>query len=557
MFLQSCAFFHCDRFSDVTIDDNQNTMSVSTGSAAPAPWMLAPTWQWDGDDGKWSTFAIKVGTPPQSFRILPSTTGAETWIPYPPGCEGSLAGISDCGSLRGVDIFDGQPSLGYQTNASSTWDLIGIYELAAEQNLWGTTGNPGYYGYDTVSLEQYDSQKTATLEGQTVAGVATWNAWLGVLGLGTAEAYFDVEKKTNPALIENLANKNVTPGMSFGYAAGASYANGGVPGSLVFGGYDKARFKESGLSFPVNGEKNKTLPLSVESIVVDNVPSGTMSLLSNGDAIVTTIDSTTAQMWLPQNVCDLFAEAFGLRYDSYTGLYLVNNTMHSQLKQSNPSVTFTIGSTDSSSETTNIVLPYAAFDLQAGIPLFNFTTNYFPLRVAANASQQVLGRAFLQEAYIFVDWERNNFTIGQAIHQNSTTNIVTVLSPEYNTSSSDSGLSTGAIAGIAVGGVAAIALIGGIIAFFFIRKRRANRQPNEKLLGELSDTSMPPPEIMSENVYELQEGENSKHELDVSQRIYAKHAPQELQGESFERELEGDGERLGKPQRQSNLYELP
>lgn len=532
-------------------------MSVSTGSAAPAPFVLAPTWQWEGDDGKWSTFAIEVGTPPQSFRILPSTTVAETWVPYPPGCEGSLAGISDCGSLRGVDDFNGQPSLGLQTNASSTWDLIGIYELAAEKNLWGYAGNPGYYGYDTVSLEQYKSPESATLKSQTVAGMSTWNSWLGVLGLGTARAYFDTEQKTNLALIENLANKNLTPGMSFGYAAGASYASGGVPGSLVFGGYDQSRFTDSGLSFPINGEQNKTLPLSLLSIVVDNVPSGSLSLLPSGNAVTTTIDSTTAHMWLPQAVCDLFAEAFGLRYDTYTGLYLINNTMHNQLKQSNPSVTFTIGATDSSSDTTNIVLPYAAFDLQAGIPLFNFSTNYFPLRVAANESQQVLGRAFLQEAYLFVDWERNNFTIGQAIHQNSTTNIVSVLSPEYSTGSEDSSISTGAIAGIAVGAVAVVALIIGIIAFFVIRKRRRDRQPNEKLLGELSDTSMPPPEIMSHNVYELQEGENSKHELDVSQRIYAKHAPQELQGESFERELEGDGERLGKRQQQSTVYELP
>lgn len=259
-------------------------------------------------------------------------------------------------------------------------------------------------------------------------------------------------------------------------------------------------------------------------------------------------------MWLPQSVCDLFSQAFGLQYDTNTGLYVVNDTMHKQLQQSNPSVTFRLGSTDSSSETTNIVLPYAAFDLQASIPLFNVSTNYFPLRVAANASQQVLGRAFLQEAYVFVDWERNNFTIGQAIHQNSTTNIVPVLSPTYDSGGGDSSLSTGAIVGIAVGAGAVIAIIIGIIAFFVIRSRRRQRgKPHEQLLEELPDNPLPPPEIMSHNVYELQEGENSKHELEV----YAKHQPSELQGESFERELEGDGERLGKSQKRVSIYEMP
>ena len=230
-----------------------------------------------------------------------------------------------------------------------------------------------------------------------------------------------------------------------------------TPGSLILGGYDQARFKASKLSFSNGGSNKETLPLSINSIIAENVFGGTQSLLSSGNSITATIDSTVSQVWLPQNVCDLFASAFGLKYDASTGLYLVNNTIHAQLKQKNPTVTFTLAPTGDSSSTMNIEFPYAAFDLQAGIPLFNSTTNYFPLRVAANESQQVLGRAFLQEAYVFVDWERGNFTLGQAIHQNTTTDIVPVLSPTYggNTSPS-SGLSTGAIIGIAVGVGAAV-----------------------------------------------------------------------------------------------------
>lgn len=198
-------------------------MSVSTSTAVPAPFAVAPSWSWDGDDGKWSSFTIEVGTPPQSFRVLPSTTGAEVWVPYPLGCEGISASLPDCGSLRGVDNFDGRPSLGIQTNASSTWDSIGIYELASEQNLWGPTGNQGYYGYDTVSLEHLSSNQIAKLKSQTVAGAATWNVWVGSLGLGTAEASFSVESTSNPSLISAMRSQNYTPGISFGYTAGASY----------------------------------------------------------------------------------------------------------------------------------------------------------------------------------------------------------------------------------------------------------------------------------------------------------------------------------------------
>ena len=195
-------------------------MSLST---VPAPFSVSPSWSWDGDDGSWSTFSIQVGSPKQSFRVLPSTTGAETWIPIPQGCEGILANIADCGTLRGVNDFNGQPSRGFETNASSTWDLIGIYELATEQNLWGTTGNPGFYGLDTVSLQSYPSGRSADLSSQTVAGVSTANVWLGSLGLGSGDAHFDIKKESIPSLLDSMKSQNFTPSLSFGYTAGAFY----------------------------------------------------------------------------------------------------------------------------------------------------------------------------------------------------------------------------------------------------------------------------------------------------------------------------------------------
>jgi hypothetical protein len=532
-------------------------MSVDTSTAVPAPFSLEPAWSWSGDDGSWSTFQIAVGTPPQPFNILPSTTGAEVWIPIPEGCEGILVNIQNCGILRGVDDFNGETSRGFQTNESSTWDLLGIYNLATEQNLWGPTGNPGQYGLDTVSFGTTQGGQDIELEGQAIAGVATANVWLGSLGLGTASLNFDVHPEDILSPLSSLRNANYTPSLSFGYTAGASYSTPQDYGSLIFGGYDEARFTSSNFNYSIAGTDRKTLPLSLASIIAENAFGGTVSLLPNGDAVTTIIDSTVAQMWLPQNVCDLFAQAFGLTYDTLTGLYVVNNTIHQELTQMNPSVTFTVAGTGDSSSTTNIELPYAAFDLKAGIPIFNTSTNYFPLRVSANESQQVLGRAFLQEAYIFVDWERDYFTIGQVKHQNSTSNIVPVLSPSYDMGSGgeSSGLSTGAIAGIAVGACVLIGLLIALIAFFVVRsrrKRRAAQEDEDHLPNELHSEHVKPPEIMSAQVYEMQEGENSRHELYANDKNV-----QELQGESFERELEGDLGKNGWDKKPNTYYELP
>lgn len=67
---------------------------------------VSPTGDWDGNDGGWSTFAISVGTPPQYFRVLPSTSGTDTWIPVADQCSVNPAG---CGAARGVEPFNAAP----------------------------------------------------------------------------------------------------------------------------------------------------------------------------------------------------------------------------------------------------------------------------------------------------------------------------------------------------------------------------------------------------------------------------------------------------------------
>ena len=315
-----------------------------------------------------------------------------------------------------------------------------------------------------------------------------------------------------------------------------------MPGSLIIGGYDQSRFSASGLNIPIGGFKDRSLPLSIQSIVAENTLANIISMTSEEKGIDVIIDSTVAQLWLPQSVCDLFAQAFGLTYDSGPGLYLMNNTIHDQLKQLNPTVTFAVGGAASSGPNTNIVLPYAAFDLEYGLPLFNSSTRYFPLKVAANESQQVLGRTFLQEAYVFADWERKNFTIGQAIHQNATMDIVKVLPPLPDPSSSM--LTTGMLVGMVLGICAIIALVIGL-AIFIVRRARRNR------IAEPHVGMTPPPALQGDTV--------RVHEVDVVQAKHELLCTQisELRAESVERELEGDIEWRGRAKNKHDVFELP
>ncbi|KAI7217085.1 acid protease [Hortaea werneckii] len=501
-----------------------------------------------------------------------------------------MSDVSNCGDRRGVNAINGTASLGFQTNISSTWESIGIYKLEAEQALFGND-NDALYGLDTVSVNLSDSSgqnSTSKIDSQTVAGFATGDFWLGNLGLGSAQANFTTENENIPSLITSLKSKNLTGSASFGYAAGASYASPPDYGSLVLGGYDKARSQGDNLTIPLGGPDNQTLGVGVVNIIADNTANGTVSLWRDSTPLIATIDSTVSQLWLPQSVCDLFASTFSLDFDHTTGLYLVNETTHEHLMQSNPSISFMIGpnTTDTSAsaaaDNLNIVLPYAAFDLQADIPLYNSSTNYFPIRVAANESQYTLGRTFLQEAYLFVDWERQNMTISQVAHRNDTTEIVPVepYSLHSGGGTEDGGLGTGAIVGIAVGASAAIILAVGLLVFFILRsqsrRKRAvalakkveedpsgfssDEKREHKVVNELDGDRVVPPEIMSEQRHELSGGDDSEMKNEAMSTPLVEMPDDRVVGEELEDTSTSAGttQETERKQRHVNeVYELP
>lgn len=126
--------------------------------------------------------------------------------------------------------------------------------------------------------------------------------------------------------------------------------------------------------------------------------SGSTSTTLLSESIDIFIDSTDPYLWLPEDVCDAFEQAFGLTLNSDSDLYLINDTQHNMLLDSDAEVTFRLSDVSTGGETVRIVLPYAAFDLTAKSPLVDNESYYFPLKRAANSTQYTLGRTFLQEA---------------------------------------------------------------------------------------------------------------------------------------------------------------
>jgi hypothetical protein len=271
-----------------------------------------------------------------------------------------------------------------------------------------------------------------------------------------------------------------------------------VFGSLILGGYDDTRFTPSNFSLSFSSDATRLLTVGVQSIIGLNTLEGTKSFTASGH--LSLIDSTVPHLWLPRTVCDSIQEAYGLIYDANTDLYLVNDTIHAALQSLKPTLTFKLGNTayDTGANSTNIVLPYAALDLQASYPYYANATNYFPIRRAANDTQYVLGRTLLQETYLIVDHERSNFTLAPARWPDPLPNahIVAIESPSNSTSSanpsaaSKSKLGTGAIAGIAAGS-AILLILAALATFLLLRRRKRNYRAAELANTQISHAGKP------------------------------------------------------------------
>ena len=472
--------------------------ATSTSQAQPFSFPTSQTW--DGNDGSWSTFIISVGTPPQIFRILPATRADETWVPTPAGCSQS-SDLPNCGNLRGADAFQNAASEGFEENQSSTWVENGTFSLLLQNDLTLDSSATGDFGFDTLGVGN-DSHRLS-LEHQVVTGVASTAFWLGIFGLSPSPVNLTAPV---PSFMQNLADQNLIPSLSFGYTAGAKYRGDSFFGSLTLGGYDSSRHHANNVSFEFDPNISQSLTVGLQSINATQTLMGNVEPLQAG--VYSFLDSGVPEIWLPLAACNVFESAFGLTYDNNTDRYLVNDTIHSSLLQLSPVITFTIGPQATGGPSLAFELPYAAFDLQASYPIYPNATNYFPIR-RANDTQYTIGRTFLQEAYITVDYTRAKFHVSSAAFPDSSSQELIAILPPANATSTSSPQPTplspsggvgavgsgsggsgahgssgahGLAAGIAIGSVATFMLICAFV-FYCVRLKGRRRR------GEIS----PPP----------------------------------------------------------------
>ncbi|KAF2858919.1 acid protease, partial [Piedraia hortae CBS 480.64] len=378
------------------------------------PIYVPPSGRWDGADGKWSSFQMSVGNPPQRFRVLPAPVDTVVSVPLAAVCQNNLfSQRKDCGDLRGVENYQGKSSPGFNATASidNTNIVGGPYTFPPYQRYFGnqTAGGASFWN-DSVSIGD-----AHTVPKQLVAGINAQEFLLGEMGLGRLETTLQQGMTPVLSLLSSLYDQKMIPRPGFAYTAGRSYVHPPMNGSLVLGGFDKSGLTSNYATVTISSPD--TLPLRLYDLVAGpTLTSLQQRLISHEDGITAYIDSSVAQLWLPNKTCDAIAAAFNLTYYDSSNYYGVPDEGTESLSiLQNATFTFTVGSvSDKTGNMVQIILPYSAFDYNLSFPIETSTVRYFPLRRALNDNQITLGRVFLQEAYIAVDWDAKQMVIGQA-----------------------------------------------------------------------------------------------------------------------------------------------
>ncbi|CAJ2513538.1 Uu.00g016570.m01.CDS01 [Anthostomella pinea] len=454
---------------------------------------LEPSSDWYGIDGNWSSTGLLVGEPAQKVDVTVSTSLSEIWVVETGGCGAS----SLCTEARGGV---------YNTSASHSWSSQGAWQLGL--SYLGLEGN-GDYARETVAVYDSIRQRQTSFNKQIVAAINDTDYYTGFFGLGITPGNFQGVIAQSPIAVL-VEQDGVIPSHSYGYTAGAYYGgSSGIPMSLTLGGYDANRFEAHDTKFSLNASASQpqTLIRAITASVSDadkaptswNSTSTPLSFFN--ESVTALIDSSTPYLWLPSVICDRFASTLNLTWNESFGLYLFedNDSLERYQSSADLSFTFTLSSADNQDDfgqpldvpgVVNITISGNAFVQNLRYPFMNLfqygdsAVPYFPLKRADNESQIIIGKSFLQEAYIITNYETGTFSLHKAkfpedpLRDTSIQTIAYAANSQYPGPTTKPGGQQGLAHAQLVGLVVGVCLmVVAILATAWFMRRRRRKQP--------------------------------------------------------------------------------
>ncbi|PHH89428.1 hypothetical protein CDD83_6081 [Cordyceps sp. RAO-2017] len=453
----------------------------------PAPVSLQAS-DWLGIDGNWSTVSFLLGSDSEVVNVLLSTTLSEFWAIGPGGCVDK---DPHCNNARGGI---------YNPNKSKHWTPMGLWQLGLQ--YFGYNDN-GEYGLDTVNAYSPITNIAFGMSNVLMSAINTTSPFLGFFGLGIQQGRFGDLVADSP-ITQAVKTFGWIPSYSYGYTAGAHYRNTVV--SATLGGYDSARLVQHDTAFTLTQGESipRTLVRGIQ--LASNKTHGRLGVgrstevLSDWNTSFTAmIDSSTPYLWLPEPICNRFAEVLNLTYNNTLELYTLPNDLYRQYSANNSLIfTFSLTSFDNHDNfgsplevpgLVNITVPLQAFvsllQYPFGRGIIKYgdpAVPYFTLKKSQNDTF-IIGRTFLQESYLITKFDEALYSIHQALFPaNPLTDaqLIPIRQPSNSpyppppSPKSSDDLTTAQMAGIAVGAVLLCVVV--LAAFYYYRRRRRVRK---------------------------------------------------------------------------------
>lgn len=386
-----------------------------------------------GPDGPWNVVTAGVGSnsknEPLSYIDLYPGGIWESMINTQAFCDGS--GNASCPAAS-AGLYNYKNSSTAIQNVSSSVGLIGQWSSQDALNQSGIAKDVvdtivlstpfGPFGIRNSTISAVDASQIELPDG------TSYSTEVGTLSLGAPgngvqpfQPYDDLEGQTIPG---QLANEGAISSNSFGLHIGSASLN--QVGSLIFGGYDQSRvLGEVGL-FDLNtgnemlpslldielGVENGTSPFGAD--VVTRLLKLNESFNGIQPAVINPI---VPYLFMSPQTCAAIAQNLPVTFQPNIGLYTWN-TADPQYRSivSSPSYLAFVFQNSGAGNLT-IKVPFQLLNLTLEPPIVSSPQQYFPCRpfqANGGSGNYFLGRAFLQAAFVSINWKIHKWFMAQA-----------------------------------------------------------------------------------------------------------------------------------------------
>ncbi|KAI1874139.1 uncharacterized protein JN550_002718 [Neoarthrinium moseri] len=346
---------------------------------------------------------ISIGNPPQPITVKIDTATADSWF----------FGKGSCNESR-VDCLGGE----FDPSASSSFTKLGYPNFHIEYVSPKDTEVDGVYFADDLRIGDRLSLKNVTM----IEATKTQALTRAIMGIGFSnDSTLAQEGQWYPTVMDEMLSQGKIGRRAYGLYMGSKDA---TTGTILFGGYDKAKIEGDLATFPIVSGNNDFV-VDLLSVGMTN-SSGTYSFGDSGGnpsaefPTTALIDAGASFLKLPPDAYAAFISGLGGAVDS-SGYVDCNFGKSGSLN-------FVFGNSTVSTEIQvplyDLAVPYMYTDGTYKLDSNGNKMCMLGVEESSKSSKHSIGDTFLRSAYVVFDMDERQVSIAKLKHDASGSEIV-------------------------------------------------------------------------------------------------------------------------------------